>query len=135
MGMVLNEGGGCLAKAYVYYYYVISIVLCVQGTDINLKLFAYVLNDPYTLPATPDHPAATPVVSTPKFVVPPCKTTTHQRSFWIRSIRTWNTLADKLDLSMISLNFFKSVMFSYYFTGATWSENILVLVVYKVGFF
>ena len=55
--------------------------------------------------------------STPKYVVPRCKTTTHQRSFWMRSIRTWNTLADKLDFSMISLNLFKSVMFNYYFTA------------------
>ena len=29
----------------------------------------------------------------------------------------------------------KIVMFNYYFTGATWSENILVLVVYIVGVF
>ena len=54
--------------------------------------------------------------STPKYVVPPCKRTTHQRLFWIRSIRTWNTLVDKLDLSMNSLKF-RSAMLNYYFTA------------------
>ena len=34
---------------YVYYYYDVISILCVQGGVKNLKLFAYVLNDPYTL--------------------------------------------------------------------------------------
>ena len=52
-----------------------------------------------------------------KYEVPRCKTTTHQRSFWIRSIRTWNALTDILDLNMKNINTFKSVMREYYNTA------------------
>jgi hypothetical protein len=52
-----------------------------------------------------------------KYEVPKCKTTTFQKSFWIRTIRTWNTLTDTLDLSMQYLGSFKSVMQKYYFVA------------------
>jgi hypothetical protein len=48
--------------------------------------------------------------NTVKYEVPQCRTTTLQRSFWIRTIRTWNTLTDTLDLSMENLGTPKSVM-------------------------
>ena len=51
----------------------------------------------------------------PKFVIPRSKTTTHQRSFLIRTTRVWNSLADELKLNMINLNSFKSTILSYYF--------------------
>ena len=37
-----------------------------------------------------------------KFVIPKCKTTTYQKSFFTRSTRTWNILADELNLTMDS---------------------------------
>ena len=52
-----------------------------------------------------------------KYVVPKCKTITYQKSFFIRSIRIWNTLADELDLSMENLSNFKSAMLNYYFSS------------------
>ena len=52
-----------------------------------------------------------------KYEVPRCKTTTYQRSYWIRTIRTWNTLTVILDLSMENFNTFKSVMREYYHTA------------------
>ena len=52
-----------------------------------------------------------------KYEVPRCKTVTHQRSFWIRTIRTWNALTDILDLSMKNIIAFKYVMRDYYNTA------------------
>ena len=54
----------------------------------------------------------------PKFVIPRSKTTTHQRSFVIRTTRVWNSLADELKLNMINLNLFKSTILSYYFRAS-----------------
>ena len=47
--------------------------------------------------------------NTAKYEVPQCRTTTFQLSFWIRIIRTWNTLTDTLDLSMKNLGTFLKV--------------------------
>ena len=52
-----------------------------------------------------------------KFVTRKCKTTTYQRSFFIRTCRIWNSLADELNFNMDSLNSFKSVMSKYYFAA------------------
>ena len=46
--------------------------------------------------------------------VPKCKTSTYQRSFFVRAIRTWNALACENDFSGNNLNSFKSVLKSYY---------------------
>ena len=58
-----------------------------------------------------------------KYEVPQCKTTTYQRSFWIRTIRTWNALTDILDLSMKNFNSFKSVLRDHYNTALKNSCN------------
>ena len=55
--------------------------------------------------------------NTVKYEVPQCRTTTFQRSFWIRTIRTWNTLTGTLDLSMENLGTSKSVMQRYHFAA------------------
>jgi hypothetical protein len=47
-----------------------------------------------------------------KYAIPNCETTMYRRSFSKRTIRTWNTLDDKLNLCMDSLNSFK---LRYYF--------------------
>ena len=41
----------------------------------------------------------------------------YQKSFFIRSTRTWNTLADELKLTIDNLALFKSVMLNYYFSS------------------
>ena len=49
------------------------------------------------------------------FVPKICKTTTHQRSFFIRKVKIWNALADDIGLSVtISFSSFKAHLFSYY---------------------
>ena len=49
------------------------------------------------------------------FVPKKCKTTTYQRSFFIRTVRIWNALADDIGLSeTISLSLFKAHLLSYY---------------------
>ena len=49
----------------------------------------------------------------PKFVVPQCKTVTHQRSYIIRTTRIWNHLVE-LNLNTDSFSSFKSSLFKYY---------------------
>jgi hypothetical protein len=49
-----------------------------------------------------------------KFVVPKCKTTTYQRSYFVRTCRVWNVLADELCLSTNNLISFKTIMLNYY---------------------
>lgn len=53
-----------------------------------------------------------------KYVLP-CKgkTTTYQRSFLVRVTRTWNILANEIDLTMDNLNSFKHVINEYYFAS------------------
>ena len=49
------------------------------------------------------------------FVPKKCKTTTYQRSFFTRTMRIWNALADDIGLSeTISLSSFKADLLSYY---------------------
>ena len=49
------------------------------------------------------------------FVPRKCKTTTYQRSFFIRTVRIWNALAVDIGLSVtISLSSFKAHLLSYY---------------------
>ena len=49
------------------------------------------------------------------FVPKKCKTTTYQRSFFTRTVRIWNALADDIGFSKtISLSLFKAHLLSYY---------------------
>jgi hypothetical protein len=43
-----------------------------------------------------------------------CKTTTYQRSFFIRATRTWNSLPEHLRLDHLSLTLFKKSLLEYY---------------------
>ena len=52
--------------------------------------------------------------SSTKYVIPKCKTSTYQRSFFIRSTRIWNLLTDQLKLDTCGLSTFKTVIFNYY---------------------
>ena len=76
-----------------------------------------VIIEPSVVPKTRSVRPTRPSINTdiPKFVIPRSKTTTHQRSFLIRTTRVWNSLADELKLNMINLNSFKSTILSYYF--------------------
>ena len=51
-----------------------------------------------------------------RYVIPRCKTTTHQRSFQIRTTRVWNTISQDIDLNTDSLNSLKRVLYQYYIT-------------------
>lgn len=55
-----------------------------------------------------------------KFHIRKCKTTTFQQSYFNRTPRIWNVLADEMNLSMtLSLPSFKLLIFKYYFTSLT----------------
>ena len=60
----------------------------------------------------------------PKFVVPKCKTVTHQRSYIIRTTRIWNHLVDELNLNTDSFSSFKSPLFKYYESSSYLCYNV-----------
>ncbi len=62
--------------------------------------------------------------TTTKFIIPKCKTTTHQRSFFIRTTRVWNLLAEELKLETCGLLTFKSILFKYYMTSLITSYDV-----------
>ena len=52
--------------------------------------------------------------SSPIFVPKKCRTTTYQKSFFIRTARIWNLLTDRMDLANATLTSFKSLLYDYY---------------------
>ena len=48
-----------------------------------------------------------------KFVPKKCKTTTYQKSFFIRTCRIWNILASIINIETQTLNSFKTVFNNY----------------------
>ena len=59
------------------------------------------------------------------FVPKKCKTTSYQRSFFIRTVRIWNTLAHDIGLSeTISLGLVKAHLLSYYKQSLCKSYNL-----------
>ena len=96
--------------------------LCYWHEFLDLVFFFKMVNnlviiEPSVVPKTRSVRPTRSSINTdiPKFVIPRSKTTTHQRSFLIRTTRVWNSLADELKLNMINLNSFKSTILSYYF--------------------
>jgi hypothetical protein len=55
---------------------------------------------------------------------PKCKTTTHQRSFFIRTTRVWKILAEELKLETCGLSTFKSIFYKYYMTSLRTSYDV-----------
>ena len=49
-----------------------------------------------------------------KFVPKKCKTTTNQKSFFIRTCQIWNNSASIINIETQTLNSFKTVMFNFY---------------------
>ena len=50
--------------------------------------------------------------SFPIFVPKRCRTTSYQKSFFIRTTRIWNLLTGTMDLAIATLTSFKSLLFS-----------------------
>ena len=48
------------------------------------------------------------------FMPKKCRTSTFQKSFFIRTTRIWNLLITRLDLDNVTLENFKSVLYGYY---------------------
>ncbi len=59
-----------------------------------------------------------------KFIKLKCKTTTHQRSFSIRTTRVWNLLAGELKLKTCGLLTFKSILSKYFMTSLITSYDV-----------
>ena len=56
----------------------------------------------------------TSVTSSQSFVPKKCRTSTFQKSFFIRITRIWDLLITRLDLDNVTLENFKSVLYGYY---------------------
>ena len=54
------------------------------------------------------------VTSSQSFVPKRCRTSTFQKSFFIRTTRIWNLLITRFDLDNVTLGNFKSVLYGYY---------------------
>ena len=57
------------------------------------------------------------VTSSKSFVPKKCRTSTFQKSFFIRTTRIWNLLITRLDLHNVTFENFKSVLYGYYWRG------------------
>ena len=69
-------------------------------------------------------PTRSSTTSATKFITPKFKTTTHQRSFFTRTTRVWNLLAEELKLETCGLSTFKSILFKYYMTSLKTSYDV-----------
>ena len=54
------------------------------------------------------------VTSSQSFVPKKCRTSTFQKSFFIRTTRIWNLLITRLELDNVTFENFKSVLYSHY---------------------
>ena len=54
------------------------------------------------------------ITSSQSFVPKKCRTSTRQKSFFIRTTRIWNLLITRLDLDNVTFENFKSVLYGYY---------------------
>ena len=54
------------------------------------------------------------VTSSQSFVPKKCRTSTFQKSFFIRTTRIWNLLITRLELDNVTFENFKSVLYGYY---------------------
>ena len=92
-----------------YWHEYLDMVLFFKVTHnlVNLK--------PSVLPVVRiSRPTRASTGNAPTYTIPRCKTATYQRSFFVRTCRIWNTLAEELKLTMDNLSNFKSTMMSYY---------------------
>ena len=60
------------------------------------------------------HLGLIPLTSSQSFVPKKCRTSTFQKSFFIRTTRIWNLLITRLYLDNVTIENFKSVLNSYY---------------------
>ena len=94
--------------------------VCYWHEFLDMVLFYKIINDLISVHPTirptirSSRPTRSSTSKNPKFVVPKCKTVTHQRSYIIRTTRIWSHLVDELNLNTDSFSSFKSSLFKYY---------------------
>ena len=66
----------------------------------------------------------TSATRSPIFVPMRCRTTTYQRSFFIRTTRIWNLLTGRMDLANATLTSFKSLLYDYYSRAVRTNYNL-----------
>ena len=70
--------------------------------------------DPSVVPVVRECAQRTRMSVTSSFVRKKCRTSTFQKSFFIRTTRIWNLLITRLDLDNVTIENFKSVLYGYY---------------------
>ena len=60
-----------------------------------------------------------------KYNIPRCKISTYQKTFTVRTVRIWNSLADELNFNTTVLSRFKTAMLNYYFCPRTFKSTCL----------
>ena len=89
----------------------------VSGYGVLFKVIHKLVNlKPSVLPVirTASRPTRASTGNAPTYTIPRSKTATYQRSYFVRTCRIWNALAEELKLTMDNLSTFKSTMMSYY---------------------
>jgi hypothetical protein len=104
--------------------------ICYWHEYLDMVLFYKIVNGlvnvkPSLIPTIrTSRPTRSSTSTATKFIIPKCKTTTHQRSFFIRTTRVWNILAEELKLETCGLSTFKSILYKYYMTSLRTSYNV-----------
>ena len=93
-----------------YWHELLDLVYFYKATHNTIHL------DPSVVPFLRESPGRTClfVTSSQSFVPRKCRTSTFQKSFFIRSTRIWNLLITRLDLDNVTFENFKSVLYGYY---------------------
>jgi hypothetical protein len=104
--------------------------ICYWHEYLDMVLFYKIVNGlvnvkPSLIPTIrTSRPTRSSTSTATKFIIPKCKTTTHQRSFFIRTTRVWNILGEELKLETCVLSTFKSILYKYYMTSLRTSYNV-----------
>ena len=95
-----------------YWHELLDLVYFYKTTHNNIMIHL----DPSVVPFVHECAQRTriSVMSSQSFVPKKCRTSTFQKSFFIRTTRIWNLLITRLDLDNVSFEKFKSVLYGYY---------------------
>ena len=104
--------------------------ICYWHEYLDMVLFYKIVNGlvnvkPSLIPTIrTSRPTRSSTSTATKFIIPKCKTTTHQRSLFIGTTRVWNILAEELKLETCGLSTFKSILYKYYMTSLRTSYDV-----------
>ena len=101
---------GSATALLCYWHELLDLVYFYKSTHNMIHL------DPSVVPFVREYARRTriSVTSSQSFVPKKCRTSTFQKSFFIRTTRIWNLLITRLDLDNVTFENFKSILYGYY---------------------